>query len=194
MQVTQILREEHRQILRALDILETVASRKSRGQGLNERHIAELIEFLCTYADAFHQGKEEAILFPALLMDADQQHFDKVCSMIFEHNQERSLADGLKEAIQTRNTKEFLFCANRLVEQGRAHIVAEERVMLSLAESVLSPAEDARVADELLNYDRTWKQKLPRLLTQLDEMELEYVEHPLALSESSQRRVHSSAP
>jgi len=194
MKVAQLLREEHRQILRALEILERMAYRKSHGEALNERDVADIIEFLRAYADAYHQGKEEAILFPALLMDADQKHFDKVCCMIFEHNQERSLADGLKEAVQTHSTKEFLFCANRLAEQTRAHISTEERVMLGLADSVFSPGEDQRVAGDLLTFERVWQESvLPHLLMRLDELELEYNQHPLALSESSQRRVHSRA-
>jgi hemerythrin-like domain-containing protein len=175
MRVSDVLKEEHRHILRALDVLEAMAARISHGEALNKRDAKDIVSLLNGFADRHHQGKEEAVLFPALLEDRGQKHFDKLCHLLFEHDQERSLAGGLEEAVETSNVKEFLFCAEQLIRKTRAHIDSEDRVLLPLADSVLSPGENDRVAGELRNFDHVWQlQVLGHLLERLDEMEREY--------------------
>jgi hemerythrin-like domain-containing protein len=179
MKVSDVLKNEHRLILRALDVLEAMALRTAQGEVLDKRDIHDIVAILKGFADRHHQGKEEAVLFPALLQDRQQQYFEKLCSLIFEHEQERSLATGLEEAVETGNPKEFLFCASQLVRKTRAHIDGEDRVLLQLADLVLSPLEHERTVTELLNFDASWqKQVLSSLLKRLEEMETAYLNRP----------------
>jgi hemerythrin-like domain-containing protein len=175
MKVSDVLKEEHRQILRALDVLEGMATRISHGEALNKPDARDIVSLLNGFADRHHQGKEEAILFPALLHDRNQEHHGKLCCLAFEHDQERSLAGGLEEAVETNNIREFLFCAEQLIHKTRGHIETEERVLLPLADSVLSPIDADRVAADLRGFDRAWQvQVLGQLLKRLDEMETWY--------------------
>ena len=175
MKVSEVLKEEHRQILRALDVLEGMAVRVSHGEALNKTDARDVVALLNGFADRHHQGKEEAILFPALLQDRNQKNHEKLCGLIFEHDQERSLAGGLEEAVETNNAKEFLFCAEQLIRKTRAHIDTEDRVLLALADSTLSPIDRDRVGTELRDFDRAWQDRvLARLLRRLDELEPEY--------------------
>ena len=179
MKVSDVLKNEHRLILRALDVLEAMALQTKLGQALGKRDTRDIVAILKGFADRHHQGKEEAVLFPALLQDRGQHHFQKLCHLIFEHEQERSLADGLEEAVETGNPREFLFCANQLIGKTRAHIDVEDKVLLRLADLSLSPAEQEKTVAELREFDASWqKQVLPDLLKRLDEMEAAYVRSP----------------
>jgi hemerythrin-like domain-containing protein len=176
MKATHRLKEDHGQILRALDVLEEMAARVRRKQSIEQEDTLALVAFLKGYADRHHQGQEEAVLFPALLRDTDQKHYGKLCRMIFEHNRERSLVAGLEEAIRSRKTQDFVYCAGQLVDNLRSHILEEDPFLFELVETTLSPDEDARVALEMENFDRLWRQQaLPDLLRRLDKMQSEYI-------------------
>jgi hemerythrin-like domain-containing protein len=181
MRVSELLRQEHKIILRTLVVLEAIGARVNHGATVNLRDARDIVALLKGFADRHHQGKEEAVLFPALLRDPHQEHYGKLCCLIFEHDQERSLIDGLEEAVESGNTREFLFCANRIVERTRAHIHREDNVLLNLTDSVLSPLDDERVASELREFEHSWQiEVLPNLLNRLEELESEYtkVVHP----------------
>ena len=51
--------EDHRKILRALNVLEEMAARVQRGQKLNEKDVKGILAFLEGFGDRHHQGKEE---------------------------------------------------------------------------------------------------------------------------------------
>ena len=175
MKATQLLKEEHRHILRALAVLEQMAGSAKRGNAINKKDGEDMVHILQGFADRHHQGKEEAILFPALLQDHDQRHYGSLCCLIFEHNRERFLVQGLQEAIAAGNTRDFIYCVNSLVDKLRAHITTEEEGLFALAAAVLSPDDDERVATEMQQFERSWQQHvLPGLLRRLDALELEY--------------------
>lgn len=175
MKATLLLKEEHGHILRVLAVLEQMARRAKRGETITNKDAADLAHVLEGFADRHHQGKEEAILFPALLQDHEQQHYGALCHLIFEHNRERFLVQGLEEAIQSGSMRDFVYCANSLVNRMRAHIDTEEQGLFDLADSTLSPDEDERVADEMRHFELSWQRHvLPGLLRRLDELEGEY--------------------
>jgi hemerythrin-like domain-containing protein len=177
MKATQLLKDEHEQILRALTVLEEMAARTSRGETINRKDATDMVHILEGFADRHHQGKEEAILFPALLQDHSQQHYAPLCHLIFEHNRERFLVRGLEDAIQTGKARDFEYCANSLVSKLRNHITNEEQDLFALTDSVLSPDEDERVTAEMQQFEKAWqKHVMPRLQTRLEELELNY--HP----------------
>jgi len=175
MKATELLKEDHGRILRALNVLEKMATRAEREKTLDPRAVEDIVAFLQVFADRHHQGKEEGILFPALLQDRTQKNYDNLCCLIFEHNQERYLVEGLGESIQTKNTREFVYCASRLIESLRSHIEKENLILFELADSVLSPIDDKRVAAEMQKFEQPGQRKvLADLLIKLDALESEY--------------------
>jgi hemerythrin-like domain-containing protein len=66
MKATQFLIEEHKLILRALDVLDAMTARIEKRGNIEARDVDKLLDFLRWFADAHHQAKEETILFPAL--------------------------------------------------------------------------------------------------------------------------------
>ena len=92
MRCTQLLMDDHKVILRALEILRAMATMTEQDQDVAPDDVHELLEFLRDYADESHQGKEESVLFPVLLNAKDRAQAGPTHAMIFEHDQERSLA------------------------------------------------------------------------------------------------------
>jgi len=141
--------------------------------------VQDILDFLGGFGDRVHQGREEGILFPALLLDHEQKNYRELCSLIFEHNRQRSLIQGLQESLLAKDKKDFVYCANRLVEILRLHIGDEEETLLPLANSTLSSDQDERVEADMKKQDEVWQQQnIPLLLGRLDQLESKYVKTP----------------
>jgi hemerythrin-like domain-containing protein len=143
----------------ASNVLAAMAMHSEDGQTVNEKDLADLLRFLEEFGDRHHQGVEEGVLFPALLRDPAQKYYHRLCSLIFEHERQRSLVAGLRDCLFTRNRKDFAYYAGRLNELLRAHIRDEEETLFPLVESVLSAAEDERLEAEMRGYDKAWQER-----------------------------------
>jgi hemerythrin-like domain-containing protein len=176
MKSTDVLREDHKHLLRALNILMEIAAHAERDQSADPKALKTLLEFLEGFGDRHHQGKEESVLFTALLRDQEQKNYQKLCALTFEHNRERSLVIGLQDSVLTKNSRDFVYYAKRLNDTLRAHIKEEEEVLFPLVESTLSPAEDERVLREMKSFDTAWQEaQLSSQLRSLADMESKYL-------------------
>jgi hemerythrin-like domain-containing protein len=179
MKSTTQLSEDHLYILRALSVLEQMSAQARRGTRINDADIESLIVFFRAFADRHHQGKEEGVFFPALLKDQGQKHYRDLCALVFEHNRERFLIEGIEDAVRFKKQQYFPDYAERLVRVLRAHIESEEHELFKLAEETLSSAEDEQVAFEMRNYEWLWQQQaIPALIHRLEELEAQYLPLP----------------
>ncbi|HET9131785.1 MAG TPA: hemerythrin domain-containing protein [Terriglobia bacterium] len=179
MKATSILMEEHRYILRSLDVICAMADCVENSEAVDDRDVDCVLDFLDAFGDRHHQEKEEAVLFPALMKAShDEEHYC-ICQITFEHNQQRSLLEGIEEALRTRKGQDFVYYARRLAELVRAHIRSEEDEIFKRADAILSVEEDDRVARELAAYDSPHlAERLRELLKRLVVLELKYGIHP----------------
>jgi hemerythrin-like domain-containing protein len=90
--------------------------------------------------------------------------------MIFEHDQERSLVEGLEDALRTKKGVEFVLFANRLSALIRTHIHKEDTVLFEMAERCLSAAQDERVVAGLEEF-----QIDPSIVADLHRLESTYL-------------------
>src|SRR5262249_10369029 len=65
--------------------------------------------------------------------------------MIFEHDQERSLVEGLEDALHTKKGAEFVEYANRLTSLLRTHIQKEDYILFEIVDRSISREQDDRV-------------------------------------------------
>jgi hemerythrin-like domain-containing protein len=72
--------------------------------------------------------------------------------MIFEHDQERSLVEGLEDALYTKKGKEFVHFANRLSSLIRAHVDKEDNLLFEIVNRSLSSEQDERITAELNKF------------------------------------------
>jgi len=139
---TQALREEHRVILRALELVEGAAGRLDAGRVLPAGWWEELLEWLRAFADRNHHAKEEAYLFPALAQAGVPAAGGPVGVMLEEHAEGRELIRMMAESGGERRVA----AAHRYVRLLRDHIDKENGVLFPLTEAVLDPQSQAALA------------------------------------------------
>lgn len=130
---TDILREEHRVILRALDVLEAAAARLAAGQPLPNGWWPEIIAWLRGFADKTHHAKEESSLFPAMVKAGVPSAGGPVGVMLEEHERGRALVRAMEAGEPTARAAK----ATQFVALLREHIDKENGVLFPLADAVL---------------------------------------------------------
>ena len=175
MRSKDLLSLDHKLLLGALDVLLAIAAQAERGEKVDRKDVEAVLEFLNGFGDRHHQGEEEDVLFPAL-RDCAGTRYEELGGLVFEHNRQRSLIIGIQESLLAKKTEDFVYYARRLNEMLRGHILTEEERLFALIDTSFQPAEDARVAAEMQNFDRAWqKAKLPGQLQSLAKMQLKYL-------------------
>jgi hemerythrin-like domain-containing protein len=132
---TEILRDEHTLILRALDTLEAAAADLAGGLPVPESRWTGLIEWLRAFADRTHHVKEEQALFPALVKAGLPTEGGPIGVMLDEHAEGRGLIEDLAAPDPGQRARS----ARAYVALLRAHIAKENEVLFPLADAVLEP-------------------------------------------------------
>lgn len=136
---TDILREEHRVILRAVALLEGAAGALARGQSPPEPWWEELTGWLRAFADGVHHAKEERYLFPALARAGVPVAGGPISVMLEEHAEGRALIADMSGSDAERRGA----AARRYCQLLRDHIDKENDVLLPMSDAVLEPAQQA---------------------------------------------------
>jgi hemerythrin-like domain-containing protein len=175
MKATQFLMQEHKLILRSLDVLDAIGSSVEKTGTLEESDIEKVLDFLRWFADAHHQAKEETILFPALRNAAASQQ-RSVQHLTLEHDQERNLIEEMEKDLRLAHLPEFVTKANRLSSTLRNHIYKEDQILFEAADELLAPNEDEAVFERLSGFDTVLdKQALGDKLNDLRALEWKYL-------------------
>ncbi|HEY3417223.1 MAG TPA: hemerythrin domain-containing protein [Armatimonadota bacterium] len=153
MYATQQLRDEHEGIKTVLSVLETLADEMQQGRQVNLDHLEQIIDFLRTFADRCHHGKEEALLFPALRDAGIPVEGGPIGAMLHDHDEGRGYIRGMVDALQRLHAgedarKEFAQNALSYVSLLRAHIQKENMVLFPMAEQRLSEGDHERLAHD----------------------------------------------
>ena len=144
MEPTEILMNEHRLIEKALDALEAwVAKLGPAKDSADKAELARFVQFIRGFADDYHHGKEEDILFVAMVEHGFPREAGPIAVMLHEHDLGRNLVgvlDGLAQqatpwsddgrAALGRTAREF---ASLL----RQHIQKEDQVLYPMARARL---------------------------------------------------------
>lgn len=131
------LRHEHDAILSALDILDRVEVEARQGTAATG-DIAVFVSFLKEFVDKCHHGKEEGMLFPALIRAGASEREAPVPALLSEHEQGRALIKAMEEASSPElQPKRFSAAAKAYSRHLRAHIERENEILFPTAEQVL---------------------------------------------------------
>jgi hemerythrin-like domain-containing protein len=169
MKCIELFVQEHKTILRALDVLQHMALRIEHDQPVEAEDVETLLRFLRAFADDHHQAKEESALFPEL-MKTSAANERPLHHLIFEHDQERSLVEGLEDSLRTKKGMDFVLFANRLVDLIRTHIKKEDSILFEIAERVLTAEQDERVTAQIKKFELD-----PSFLSDLRRLEWGYL-------------------
>ncbi len=161
MQARGPLMIEHRLIERMINKIQDMAAQGEQTREIDPLFIDIAVDFIRTYADRTHHGKEEDILFRELknkeLSDVDRKVMDE---LIAEHIFGRSTTKALVEAnVLYRNGDasalgDVVRCLNTLVEFYPKHIAKEDKVFFPASRAYFSEAEDQAMLAEFLDFDQ----------------------------------------
>jgi hemerythrin-like domain-containing protein len=150
---TNMLREEHKAILKMLDAAEEVARRIKNDIDVAPEILSGLLEFFRIFADRCHHGKEEDCLFPLLEKKGLPHDGGPVAVMLNEHGQGREFIRNMAEASEAFTAGQMDACL-RWAEAAlsyttllRAHIAKENDVLFVMADRLLSGSEQAGLLD-----------------------------------------------
>ena len=151
MKATQQLKDEHEGVKIMLNILERVCQELEAVGSLNREHFDGILEFLRVFVDKCHHGKEEDLLFPALIA-AGVPKEGPIAVMLHEHEMGRRYVKAMSEsyaaylAADKPTPKDIIQSGHGYISLLREHIEKENNVLFVMADSRLSE----RRQDELL--------------------------------------------
>ena len=136
------LMHEHEAILFALKILGAFEQRLHAGVATEREDIAAFLGFLKEFADKCHHGKEEGILFPAMVAAGVPEQNGPVGALLDEHAQGREWIRTMEASLQPAlDAAAFTRAAAAYSALLQAHIRKENEMLFPMAEKLLSPEQ-----------------------------------------------------
>ena len=161
MQARGPLMIEHRLIERMLAVIQDTLAQVKKTGTIDPLFIDIAVDFIRTYADRTHHGKEEDILFRDLnnkdLSDVDRRGMNQ---LIEDHLLGRRTTKALDEANKryrngdTAAFGDIVSCLHTLLDFYPRHIEREDKVFFPAARAYFSEAEDQAMLAEFQDFDR----------------------------------------
>ncbi len=150
---TEILKEEHKVIKVILDVLEEITKRAEKREKIDSDDVLKIIDFIRTFADKCHHGKEEDLLFVEMEKAGVPKEGGPIGVMLQEHDIGRNYVRGMDEAIKKYKSnktgiKEFIENAYGYVDLLRQHIDKEDNILYMMADMHLSSAQQEKLIKE----------------------------------------------
>jgi hemerythrin-like domain-containing protein len=100
MKATEILIKEHESIKKSLLVINKICDKLQSGKQVDILHLERIIEFIRSFADKCHHGKEEDILFETMVEIGFKKDSGPISVMLSEHDLGRELVKGFSEAVK----------------------------------------------------------------------------------------------
>ncbi len=155
-----ILMDEHRIIEQALGSLETCAIEVEGGLALERPVAHDYADFLKGFADSWHHGKEEDILFRRMVERGFSAEAGPVAVMLHEHRQGRELVGRIASVgagegpVAAEERASFLAASRGFVPLLRQHIQKEDNILYPMSARVLTPEEFERMLADFEAFER----------------------------------------
>jgi len=161
MQARAPLMIEHRLIERMIGIIKRIVSQIEKEEKVDPIFVDTTVDFIRTYADRTHHGKEEDILFRDLKKRELSEEDERLMNdLIEEHVQGRKITKKLIDANNRyRNGDksalvEIASNLSSLADFYPKHIEKEDKVFFPAARRYFSEQEDQAMLDEFREFDR----------------------------------------
>jgi hemerythrin-like domain-containing protein len=158
MDAIDLLMEEHQLILRALDALEAFVAKEARG-GDDRAEMGRFVRFIREFADARHHGKEEDILFVAMVAAGFPRDGGPIAVMLMDHEAGRAhvavMAEKAAQAVPwtAEDRAAAVAAARSYAELLRGHIFKEDRILYPMARQRLHEEALRRVDRDCATFE-----------------------------------------
>ena len=150
------LRHEHDAILSALGILDAMVGKLGGKKPPTGEDLRGFLGFLKEFADKCHHGKEEGILFPALVKAGIPDKGGPIGQMLAEHVEGRSFIKAMEAAIGSSvDGRAFAEAAGGYARLLRSHIAKENDVLFPAADRVLPAPELEAIFERFEQHEET---------------------------------------
>ena len=163
MVATDALKKDHRLIEKMLDILQKTAKKLDQGGDAPAEALKNVSVFIKTFADNYHHGKEEELLFKAMEEKGFPREGGPIGVMLIEHDEGRGYSHALAESIEKYSAgdnsakKAIAENARNYSDLLSQHIPKEDGILYMMADNILSES----FQEELLKkFDVVEKEKL----------------------------------
>ncbi len=156
----EMLEAEHRVIQKMVAGMSVLAERLEGGEQVDVSLLDRIVVFLRTFADRCHHGKEESLLFPALIRRGVPSHGCPIGGLTMEHQKGRVMVGELADAIPGYAAGEPLAreivvkTLKALVAFYPNHIWKEDYLLFPLAGKVLTPEDQQELMEKFESVDR----------------------------------------
>jgi hemerythrin-like domain-containing protein len=160
MDAIETLMNEHRVIERVLDGLVAFGGEVRRKGTTEKEELSRFVTFIREFADACHHGKEEDILFAAMVAHGFPREGGPIAVMLHEHDQGRALVAVLAargeqaQPWSDGDRQEVAEVARRFSDLLRAHIHKEDAILYPMAEQHLPPEVVEEVGAACERYEQ----------------------------------------
>jgi len=147
MTATEILKHEHKIILKVLDAVRHEAQGIADTGKLNVEKLDKILDFFRVFVDRCHHGKEEEYLFPTMEKRGIPADKGPLPVMLHEHaggrNTVKAISEALARARQGDAAATQAVAANLAIldEHLRSHIGKENEVLFPMADKVFTPED-----------------------------------------------------
>jgi hemerythrin-like domain-containing protein len=142
---TDILEEEHRFIEKVVGAMPALIEVLEAGQAIEADLLRDVVEFMRTFADRCHHGKEETHLFPVLVGKGVPDTGCPIGGLTHEHQQGRAVVKDLAAAVEAYGAGDASAKASLIKSlQGVVglypnHIWKEDYLLFPMTNKVLGP-------------------------------------------------------
>jgi hemerythrin-like domain-containing protein len=141
---TEELILEHNTLKEMLEIMKKIAENIDTDRGFDTSDVEKIIDFLRVFADNCHHGKEEKVLFPALVLEGLAEEKGPISVMLQEHNIGRGYVNGMIAGLEdfkmnfAKSGRLIAACLTNYANLLQTHIRNEDNVLFPMADKVLS--------------------------------------------------------
>ncbi len=159
MEAVETLMSEHRIIERGIDALAAFAEEARRSTADDRLELGRFVTFIREFADACHHGKEEDILFKAMVEAGFPSQGGPIAVMLEEHDMGRAFVKQLADLAEQEapwsadDRLRLADAAHGYADLLRQHIFKEDTVLYPMAEAHLPPQAVERVDEECRRYE-----------------------------------------
>jgi hemerythrin-like domain-containing protein len=156
----RILEEEHHFIQKVVSAMAVLAERLEAGREVEAKTLRDIVDFMRTFADKCHHGKEEAHLFTLLEKKGVPMRGCPLGILIAEHQKGRDLVKQLTEASDSyangnASAREAVKKNLRsLTELYPNHIWKEEYLAFPMADKILSSEEQRELYEKFESVEK----------------------------------------
>jgi len=104
MKPTEELKIEHRVITGMFEILKAILGEMNSPKNTTKNHLQIVLEFLKVFVDQCHHGKEEELLFPALVETGLPSNGGPIRVLLQEHQAGRELLEKMEASLENLDT------------------------------------------------------------------------------------------